>query len=51
MMEIFANHGGQIARLPYENDLNIESVNAFCEGGDAKLLSLEVHELNASWSK
>ena len=51
MMEIFANHGEQIATLPYENDLNIESVKAFCEGGDAKLLSLEVHELNATWSK
>jgi len=49
MMEIFANHGEQIATLPYENDLNIESVKAFCDGGDAKLLSLEVHELNAKW--
>jgi len=51
MMEIFANHGERIATLPYENDLNIESVKAFCDGGDAKLLSLEAYELNASWSK
>ena len=50
MMEIFANHGGQIARLPYENDLNIESVKAFCEGGDAKRVSLKVYKLNAKWN-
>jgi len=49
MIEIFANHGEQIATLPYENDLNIESVKAFCEGGDARLLSLEVYQLNAKW--
>ena len=51
MMEIFANHGEQIATLSYENDLNIESVKAFCEGGDAKLLSLEVYQLNAKWGQ
>jgi sucrose-6-phosphate hydrolase SacC (GH32 family) len=49
MIEIFANHGEQIATLPYENDLNIESVKAFCDGGAAKLLSLEVNQLNAKW--
>jgi hypothetical protein len=49
MMEIFANHGEQIATLSYENDLNIESVKAFCEGGDAKGGSLEVYQLNAKW--
>ncbi len=49
MIEIFANHGEQIATLPYENDLNIESVQAFCDGGDAKLLSMEVNQLNAKW--
>jgi|TARA_B110000914_G_C15316240_1_gene378051 hypothetical protein len=37
--------------LPYENDLNIESLKAFCAGGDARLLSLEVHELNAKWAE
>jgi len=51
MIEIFANHGEQIMTGPYENDLNIESVKAFCDGGAAELLSLEVHELNAKWSK
>jgi len=51
MMEIFANHGAQIATLPYENDLNIESVKAFCDGGDAKLRSLEVYQLNAKWGQ
>ena len=49
MIEIFANHGEQIATLPYENDLNIESVKAFCEGGDARLVSLDVYQLNAKW--
>jgi len=49
MMEIFANHGEQIATWPYENDLNIESVKAFCEGGDAKGVSLKVYQLNAKW--
>jgi len=49
MMEIFANHGEQIATLPYENDLNIESVKAFCGDGDAKLVSLKVYQLNARW--
>ena len=33
----------------FENDLNIESVKGFCDGGDANLLSLEVHQLNAKW--
>ena len=49
MMEIFANHGEQIATWPYENDLNIESVKAFCDGGDAERVSLEVYQLNAKW--
>ena len=49
MMEIFANHGEQIATLSYENDLNIESVKAFCDGGDAKGVSLEVYQLKAKW--
>jgi hypothetical protein len=49
MMEIFANHGEQIATWPYENDLNIESVKAFCDGGDAKGVSLEVYQLKAKW--
>ena len=33
----------------FKNDLNIESVKAFCEGGDAKLVSMEVYQLNAKW--
>jgi sucrose-6-phosphate hydrolase SacC (GH32 family) len=49
MMEIFANRGEQIMTLPYKNDLNIESVGAFCEGGDAKLVSMKVYPLNAKW--
>jgi fructan beta-fructosidase len=49
IIEIFANHGEQIMTEAFENDLNIESVKAFCDGGDAKLLSLEVHQLNAKW--
>ena len=44
-----ANHGEQIMTEAFENDLNIESVKGFCDGGDAKLLSLEVCQLNAKW--
>jgi len=49
MMEVFANRGRRIITSPYKNDLNIESIKAFCEGGEAKLVSLEVYELNATW--
>ena len=49
MIEIFANHGEQIKTSPFENDLNIETVKAFCEGGDAKLDLMEVYKLNAKW--
>ena len=49
MMEIFANNGEQIMTSPYKNDLNIESIKAFCQGGSAKLVSMEVHQLNAKW--
>jgi fructan beta-fructosidase len=49
MMEIFANNGQQIMTSPYKNDLNIESIKAFCQGGAAKLVSMEVHQLNAKW--
>tara|TARA_B100000809_G_scaffold202101_1_gene202807 strand:+ start:754 stop:867 length:114 start_codon:yes stop_codon:yes gene_type:complete len=35
--------------LSYENDLHIESVKAFCEGGDAKGVSLKVYKLKAKW--
>jgi len=49
MIEVFANNGEQIKTSGFKNDLNIESVKAFCEGGDAKLVSMEVHQLNAKW--
>jgi len=49
MMETFVNDGRMVITAPYQNDLNIESVEAFAEGGEARLLSLEVHELEASW--
>ncbi|MCH7228134.1 glycoside hydrolase family 32 protein [Haloferula sp. A504] len=49
MMETFVNHGRMIITAPYQNDLDITSVEAFAEGGEARLLSLEIHELNASW--
>ena len=49
MIEVFANKGEQIKTSGFKNDLNIESVKAFCEGGDAKLVSMEVYELNAKW--
>ncbi len=49
MMETFVNKGQMVITAPYQNDLNIESVEAFAEGGEAKLLSIDVNELNASW--
>jgi len=49
MIEVFANKGEQIKTSGFKNDLNIESVKAFCEGGDAKLVSMEVYPLNAKW--
>jgi len=51
MMEIFANRGEQIVTSPYNNDLKIESIKAFCDGGDAKLVSMEVYQLNAKWDR
>ncbi len=47
--KIFVNNGEVIMTGPYKNDLSIESVKAVARGGDAKLVSLEVNELNASW--
>ncbi len=49
MMETFVNKGQMVITAAYENDLNIESVQAFAQGGEAKLISLEVYELEASW--
>ena len=49
MIEIFANKGEQIRTSGFKNDLNIESVKAFCEGGDAKLVAMEVYQLDAKW--
>ena len=47
--ETFVDNGRMIFTEGYQNDLSIESVKAFARGGEAKLVSLEVHELNASW--
>jgi len=49
MIETFVNHGQMIITAPYQNDLDIGSIEAFAAGGQAKLLSLDVHELKASW--
>lgn len=49
MMETFVNRGQMVITAPYKNDLNIESVAAFAQGGEAKLVSMEVVELDASW--
>ena len=51
MMETFVNHGAMIFNHPYQNDLDIESVQAWARGGEAKLETLEVYELNASWKR
>lgn len=49
MTEIFVNRGERILTSPYKNSLNIESVRAVARGGKAKLVSLEVYELDAAW--
>lgn len=49
MIETFVNQGQMVITAPYENDLNLESIQAFAKGGVAKLVSLEVYELDASW--
>jgi fructan beta-fructosidase len=49
MMETFINNGQMIITAPYSTDLNIDSIEAFAEGGEAKLVNLEVYELNANW--
>jgi fructan beta-fructosidase len=49
MIEICGNQGRIYITRPFKNDLNIESIKAYCEGGEAKLLSLEVYELDAKW--
>ena len=49
MKETFVNRGAMIFNAPYENDLNIESVKAWARGGAAKLVSLEVYEIDATW--
>ncbi|MDP6523228.1 MAG: glycoside hydrolase family 32 protein [Kiritimatiellia bacterium] len=49
MKETFVDNGRIIFTEGYNNDLDIESVNAFARGGEATLVSLKVHELDASW--
>jgi fructan beta-fructosidase len=49
MKETFVNCGAIIFNAPYNNDLSIEAVRAWARGGEAKLVSLEVHEINATW--
>ena len=43
------NDGRMVITSGYKNDLNIESVRAFATGGEAKLVSLEVNEIDARW--
>jgi sucrose-6-phosphate hydrolase SacC (GH32 family) len=49
--ELFLDQGERILTKLSGNDLNIESVKAVAEGGEAKLISLEAIELNASWKR
>jgi fructan beta-fructosidase len=49
MKEVFVNNGEMIITSDYGNDLNIESIKAIARGGDARLVSFVVHELDASW--
>ena len=48
-IEIFINDGEYympIGSIPEENNM---SLKVFAEGGEAKIIKLEVNELNSSW--
>jgi len=47
--EIFIDNGERVLTSKYDNDLNLESVKVVATGGEAKLISLEAIELDASW--
>lgn len=49
-METIMNHGESIETKAYTHeDGNIEWIKAYAEGGEARLISLEVHELKSIW--
>jgi fructan beta-fructosidase len=52
-VDFFERGGGEALRVGYavsgEDRRAVESVTAFARGGKAKLVSLKVHELKASW--
>jgi len=53
MMEIIGNNGRVVVTRgkPNMNDHHVKKISAFAEGGEARLLKFEVHELNSIWKK
>ena len=49
IIEAFVNDGEAVISGPFQGDLDIGAVEAFAEGGDARLVSLEAIKLEASW--
>ncbi len=49
MMEIIGNDGRVYITKPREKRGDVATIKAFAEGGDAKLLRLEVYELESIW--
>ena len=51
MIEICGNDGAVYITSSRAKRGDVPAVTAFAEGGAAKLLSLEAHELNSIWKK
>jgi sucrose-6-phosphate hydrolase SacC (GH32 family) len=51
MLEIVGNHGRVFITKPREKKGEVASVKGFADGGEAKLLRLEVNELKSIWGK
>ena len=51
MLEVIANNGSTVVTAYREKRGKVKSIKAFAEGGKAKLLTLEVNELESIWKK
>jgi fructan beta-fructosidase len=51
MLEVNANHGATTVTTYREKRGQVESIEAFAEGGNARLLTLEVNELESIWKE
>lgn len=48
-LELCGNDGRVFQTNAFQNSGPIEAIHAWCEGGDARLVTLEVHELKSIW--